>query len=938
MVIGSKGEWARKALAIVLSASIATQLPGMGLTRALAEEAEGEDLIAETIEFAEADGEVEQVAEQTGEATDEPLQDTQPQAGEGEAEADGQQGGSEGDASTDTAAADGRQLVSHATADGEADANENWIRFVTVNGDEDAVPEKNCVEITPEMAKGTVKMTGGVYFVRNDLTTENRVEVSGNVTLVIGAGGTRSGATFKCMRGIHVPAGASLTVTRMKYVYGALEANNTGDKEDADFFGYLGGGKAGIGGNSGESSGKITLLAETHAESTSDAAAVGGGEDGNGGGITINADVIVTAHAGGAGIGGGENGNSGPITILGGNVDAKGGGYYEAYYSGGAGIGGGEDGNSDKIEIRNAHVRVDAGYNAAGIGGGDTGHMSGDLHIDHSWVQVERKAFDDETGAGIGGGAAGGDQKGSILIEGGSHVEVDSHGAGAGIGGGCGGYTSNGGDGGKVTIRNSYVKAISAQDGAGIGGGGGGCGACHGGNGGDVVIEGDCMVQAFSNGGKDDKMGSAIGRGKDGLDVGTVKLPDHVRVIATNTPGMIGRNIPVGKYEQDRGELLKGSTVATVAERTPYCYYRNKVLIEACEHEDVHYECCLGNHKAHCKYCKGLDSDTPETHKFDDEEHPDTCTVCGYERPGFEPCTLADDGIGLTFWMKLPKGKKLSDYKNAHLEVQIPGKSSTRTERFELDGNLKRRDDGCYGFSTQVSPIETYEYVTGMLCVDDAPEGLNPEVVRVYGRVSDCATEAFDATQDPVLRGRMFSLVNLGYYLQPYLAATNGWSLDRDYRYGNSRWQYNGWSQDNAKKELAAHAMKVEKDSNAVTKITASMQFKDKVQLDMYITVKPGIYVAPPTLSFEGKTPNIERMADDRIHVWVDGIDPEDFDKKLTFKDWVGGNIYCEMSVLGYANAIMTGKDASWEAQCAMTAIFEYYRAAHDAQMEAQKG
>ena len=80
--------------------------------------------------------------------------------------------------------------------------------------------------------------------------------------------------------------------------------------------------------------------------------------------------LIATAtEAGLAGIGGNSNEDGGTITINGGQVTAKGGGTWG--YSGGAGIGGGSFGSGGTITINGGMVDATGGVSSAGIGSGD---------------------------------------------------------------------------------------------------------------------------------------------------------------------------------------------------------------------------------------------------------------------------------------------------------------------------------------------------------------------------------------------------------------------------------------------------------------------------------------------------------------------------------------------------------------------------------------
>ena len=203
--------------------------------------------------------------------------------------------------------------------------------------------------------------------------------------------------------GIHVPAGANLTIKGS----GFLEC-------------YSGNYGAGIGGGPNQDSGRITIKenAEVHATArafdttkgsgTGNAAGIGGGggfTDGgcdNAGGIIIEDSAIVVAKSAGdgAGVGGGAGGGSSKAGIEsgggnGGSIIIRGSASLSAESAGnGAGIGGGGrssntnthtlhagDGGTIAIE-GNANVNAKSGGNGAAIGGGGgslTNHTAGSV-------------------------------------------------------------------------------------------------------------------------------------------------------------------------------------------------------------------------------------------------------------------------------------------------------------------------------------------------------------------------------------------------------------------------------------------------------------------------------------------------------------------------------------------------------------------------------
>ena len=152
------------------------------------------------------------------------------------------------------------------------------------------------------------------------------LEKGADVTLVL-SGKNNLYTVSNSGAAIHVPEGSSLTI-------------RAGSDQDV-LYAFARAYGAGIGGNSGEGHGEITIESGTVAacsgmrltdegpekgtESDS-GAGIGSGADGTGGSrIVITGGSIYAAASVGSGIGGGSNGTSGPIEISGGEIDAWGG-------------------------------------------------------------------------------------------------------------------------------------------------------------------------------------------------------------------------------------------------------------------------------------------------------------------------------------------------------------------------------------------------------------------------------------------------------------------------------------------------------------------------------------------------------------------------------------------------------------------------------------
>lgn len=308
----------------------------------------------------------------------------------------------------------------------------------------------------------------------------NKINIEGNNKIISTAQALNIGTTYNHVEKavIHAGAGTELTIDGA----GVLESE-TGTAITYPAVGTIGADCAVIGGDSGQSGGKITVLGSTlkiKSGNYSNGAGIGGGRNGDGGDIFIKGGNLDIIGEEGAGIGGGlgrvfggsgsMGGGAGNIVIEGGIIQAQGGR--------GSAIGGGEAGYGGSIKILNgAKVTAENRSMGAAIGSGAGAVKSCRIDI----LGGDIVARSTGSGAAIGGGSAivgteldgtrtcEGDDGGIISISGGKVVASNS-GDGAAIGGG---RYSDGGviviSGGDITVKKQNVFAT----GAAIGGGGG---------------------------------------------------------------------------------------------------------------------------------------------------------------------------------------------------------------------------------------------------------------------------------------------------------------------------------------------------------------------------------------------------------------------------------------------------------------------------------
>ena len=451
---------------------------------------------------------------------------------------------------------------------------------------------------------------------------------------------------------------------------------------------------AGIGGGDDVDGGTVSIYGGTvTATGDEDAAGIGGGEDGNGGNVTVyGGTVTAQGGIGGAGIGGGEDGNGGTLTVRGGYIHAIGG---EKGWSnlGGAAIGGGCSGDGGTVTVYGGEILAEAHSStaAAGIGGGgymEPYHRIGDggtLIMYGGKVTANGGTFNDEGGAGVGGGEYG--EGGIVTIHGGELIAKGGAGS-AGIGGGYHGkgatvtiedgkVTATGGDGGAgigggstnyggaVTISGGEVTAEGGYEGAGIGGGLLGSGKRFNMTGGTVTAKGGKLAAGIGGGNQADMdedvtisggtlyaygtdEGEGIGGGGwYGSSDGKVIISGTAVVYAQggrlSTNHCISSRDTISVYPNAMiyaGDSIETATLLPSSSRDTFGKYL-AAIIRPCVHPSKTFTSTVSGHTAHCSYCSTVFAEEP--HSVDSQNH---CTVCGYQGQLCSVSIVAGDGAG----------------------------------------------------------------------------------------------------------------------------------------------------------------------------------------------------------------------------------------------------------------------------------------------------
>ena len=182
------------------------------------------------------------------------------------------------------------------------------LTYLGQNGETVTVPGSGYTLLT----SGMTELTTGTYAVNGSFTFENRITVSGNVTLVL-----MNNCYLVPKKGISVNEDNSLTIAAQSTVLGTMgEIETPGNTISYD---------AAIGGDREHSCGSITVYGgHLRVFGGSYAAGLGGGYKSTGGSIAIYGGIVYAVGGdNAAGIGGGYKGGLDTIIIAGGQVTCR---------------------------------------------------------------------------------------------------------------------------------------------------------------------------------------------------------------------------------------------------------------------------------------------------------------------------------------------------------------------------------------------------------------------------------------------------------------------------------------------------------------------------------------------------------------------------------------------------------------------------------------
>ena len=309
--------------------------------------------------------------------------------------------------------------------------------------------------------------------------------------------------------------------------------------------------------------------------------------------------------------------------------------------------------------------------------------------------------------------------------------------------------------------------------------------------------------------------------------------------------------------------------------------------------------------------------------------------------PSFVKQNLVLTGqIGLTVFVDLPETDEV-DWSQSKMTFHVGHAGGRRERDVEVPFDADSRDSTkkYYGFTVPVSSVEMAEPVTATLHYGDGLT-LTKEGISVKGYVERFEKYASSFDADTV--SLVHAVADYGHWVQPFLSASNGWSLGdgEDQYMAMDTFYASGYDSSAVTSALEGHTMSKEVEGSSVTKVSASLALESETSLDFTLTTEGSVKPTVTTATLGGEPVPASRLSvakvGDRWRVRVAGIRGWQLAEPVVVTGDCGGRFVLTASGYAFANALLGAEahaqDGGHDAACALVAYAQAelaYRAVH---------
>ena len=294
--------------------------------------------------------------------------------------------------------------------------------------------------------------------------------------------------------------------------------------------------------------------------------------------------------------------------------------------------------------------------------------------------------------------------------------------------------------------------------------------------------------------------------------------------------------------------------------------------------------------------------------------------------PSFKTHSLILTGlIGVNFYLSLPEIEGI-DYSSSYMEFTVSGKGGQTTQD-TFDPQDKNASGEYYGFTCYVSSIQMADTITATFHYGKGQSISQTYSVAKYIEAFAGVRDQYDAATVDVVE----SIADYGHFMQPVLAAANGWQIGGDHAemtpYTSSL--ANNESLSALQAAVADHAFTWNVEKSKIAELTFDLTLDSATTLRIFLT---------PEEEYEGEvsayigdgTENVAvRREDGRYVITIPNISAHLLGQKYLIHGEADGEYYATLSALTYLDAVLGIPEYQGNVamQNAMLALYNYYQA-----------
>lgn len=287
--------------------------------------------------------------------------------------------------------------------------------------------------------------------------------------------------------------------------------------------------------------------------------------------------------------------------------------------------------------------------------------------------------------------------------------------------------------------------------------------------------------------------------------------------------------------------------------------------------------------------------------------------------PAFMKQSLLLDGkIGVKFYLDLPEIDGV-DYAESYMTFAITGKG-TVTERDNYDLNDKSQNGQYFGFTCYVGSIQMADTITATFHYGDGLTIGKTYAVKDYFTAFDAALAENPNAFDAKIQNLVKSVADYGHYVQPFLAAQNGWTIGTDYA-EMTKFYTTSYDVETIRSTVAGSAISIEATGSEIGAFNFSLVLDSETTIRLFVSRGDG-YTGPVTFKVDGVDAEATQLPNGRLLLEIPNLGAHMLSRTYTVSITTeNSSATVTVSALSYANILFTySTDAAENAACALWA------------------